>query len=270
MKSVMLYVHEDAGQEARLQAALDVTRAFEGHLTCIQATPYDAYILMDPFGGVYGVPELLRQLTEQQDAARERIEGRLAHEGVNWDWSRDDGPAAQVLVRRSRLADMIVVSQGLSGQDERRQPLDLVAEVALHGRAPVLAVPPDGRGLDCAGNAVIAWNGSFEAAQALRSAIPMLRAAASVRIVTVTADDLDFPSTEASAYLSRHGIGSEIVEWPRGSRPVAEALRMAAAELEADYLVLGAYGHSRIRERILGGVTQAMLTQSPVPMLLAH
>lgn len=270
MKSVMLYVHEDDGLEARFQAALDVTRALGGHLACVQTLPFQAFVTMDPFGGVYGLPELYQQANEQLDAVQARIEQRLGREVVPWDWTREDGAGAQALIESSRLADLIVVSQGLGGRDRNNQPLDLVAEVAVNARAPVLAVPPAAKGLDSNGTAVIAWNGSFEAAQALRLAIPLLRLASAVRIVTVTDDDIAFPPTDASTYLSRHGIGSELVEWPRGNRAVAEALKLAANDLDADYLVLGAYGHSRIRELILGGVTQAMLEDSAIPLLLAH
>lgn len=270
MKSVTLYVREDEGMEARLQVALDVTRAMEGHLTCLQTLPFQSFVTMDPFGGVYGLPELYLQASERLDAIRRDMEERLGREGVSWNWRREEGAGAQALIDGSRLADLIVVSQGLGGRDRDNQPLDLVADVAINARAPVLAVPPSAKGLNCSGTAAIAWNGSFEAAQALRLTMPMLRLASSVRIVTVTEDDVAFPPTDASTYLSRHDVGSELIEWPRRGESVADALHMAAEDLGADYLVLGAYGHSRIRQLILGGVTRGMLADSTIPLLLAH
>ena len=91
-----------------------------------------------------------------------------------------------------------------------------------------------------------------------------------MNIVTVSEDEIGFPPTDASRYLARHGIASELHEWPRQDRPVAEVIREAASSLDAAYIVLGAYGHSRIREAVLGGVTRNMLDSSEVPLLMGH
>ncbi|MFN3944972.1 MAG: universal stress protein [Allosphingosinicella sp.] len=269
MKSVLLHIHDDLGQEARLQAALDIVRCFDGHLTCLQATPFDSYIVSDPFGGVYAFPEVIRRVREDQEAARSRIEADLANEGVSWDWLHFDGAASQMLVDQARLADVIVVSQpGRDGGE--RQPLPIAADIAIHSRAPVLAIPQASRRLDCAGTAMIAWNGSAEAAYALRVARPMLRGAAAIHIVEVTEGGDDLPSAAACRYLARHGMASELHERPRGDRSIPELLSAAAAELQADYVVMGAYGRSRLRELVLGGVTRDMLHDSTVPILMAH
>lgn len=270
MKTVLLHIHQDKGQEARFQAAVDVVRAIEGHLTCLQATPFESYVVGDPFGGIYALPQMIAQLREEEEAERAKFEERLAVEGVSWDWLAYDGSAARMLTNHSRLSDLVVVSQTAEGKDDRNQPPPIAADIALHARCATLVMPSQAEKLDCGGKAVVAWNGSFEASQALRLAIPLLRLASSVEIVTVSGDESLFPSIDASTYLSRHGIGSNLVEWPLGGRSVAESLSLAAAEMDAAYLVLGAYGHSRIRERILGGVTRDMLDNARVPLLLAH
>ena len=110
MKSVLLYANPDAGLESRLQAALDVTRLFEGHLTCLQVTPYDLFIMGDPFGGIYALPTMIEQVRRTADEHRERMEQRLRGEGVAWDWLRFDGAPAQLIVDRARLCDLIVLS----------------------------------------------------------------------------------------------------------------------------------------------------------------
>lgn len=269
MKTVLLHVREDDGMEARFQAALDVVRRFDGHLTCLQATPFDTYIIGDPFGGVYAFPEVVQRVRETEEKTRARIEADLANEGVSWDWVHYDGSAAQILVERARLADLVVLSMP-SHERGPDQPLPIAADVAMHARAPVLAVPEVKRPLDCAGTAVVAWNGSSEAANALRLARPMLRGASAVHIVTIGEEGGAFDSGAAAQYLSRHDIRSEIHSAPLGERKVAEAIAEVSGKLGADYLVMGAYGHSRLRELVLGGVTNEMLQDSRIPLLLAH
>jgi nucleotide-binding universal stress UspA family protein len=268
MKTVLLYANDDSGMESRLQAALDLARPFEGHISCLQATPFDAFIMGDPFGGVYALPVVIEKVRQAEDEHRARIETRLRGEGASWDWARYDGSPAQLAADRSRLCDLIVLSLPAGGNYDG--PLSMVGDVVLHARAPVLAVPQSSRGLDHLGTAVVAWNGTLEACYALRLAVPLLRMAAEVRIVTVREDETEFPATGASEFLARHGIESVLHEWPRDGRRMSEALLDAAHALGAAYLVMGAYGHSRMQESLLGGTTREMIRSGAIPLLLAH
>ena len=91
MKTVLLYANDDNGMESRLQAALDMARTFDAHISCLQVTPFDSFIMGDPFGGVYALPTVLEAVRKVEDEHRARIEERLRVEGVSWDWSRFDG-----------------------------------------------------------------------------------------------------------------------------------------------------------------------------------
>lgn len=268
MKSVLLYANDDNGMESRLQAALDMARSFDAHISCLQVTPFDSFIMGDPFGGVYSLPTLVETVRKAEDEHRGRIEERLRMEGVSWDWSRLDGSPAQMAADRSRLSDIIVLS--LPGGGDHDGPLSMVGDVVLHARAPVLAVPQSSRGVDYLGTALVAWNGTFESCIALRLAVPMLVRAATVQIVTVTEDETEFPATGACEYLARHGIESELYEWPRDGQTMGEALLDAVSALSAAYVVMGAYGHSRLQETLLGGTTREMIRSGAVPLLLAH
>lgn len=269
MKSLLLYANFDPGLEARLQAALDLVRTFDGHLACIQVTPYDSFIMGDPFGGVYALPTVIEQVQRVADEQRGQVEARLRGEGVSWEWLRFDGAPAQVIVDRARLADLIVLS--LPGSDATAAgPQAIAADVMVHARTPVLAVPAGGRGVSAAGRAMVAWDGSLEASHALRLTMPMLKRAEAVEVVTVTEGETEFPATDACRYLARHGIEAQLTEWPRQDRSTAAALIDAAGALSAAYVVMGAYGHTRLREAVLGGATRDMLHHSPVPLLMAH
>jgi nucleotide-binding universal stress UspA family protein len=175
-----------------------------------------------------------------------------------------------VLLDQSRLSDVIILSHLESDEGGWDAELDLVGDVAVHSRAPILSVPYDNGTLDLEGTALVAWNASFEAAQALRFAVPLLSRAARVQIVTIGDDAPEFPAAGAAAYLSHHGIQSELLPVPRGELSVGEELLNVIIDSRSSFAVLGAYGHSRIRERILGGVTREMLLRSPKPLLLAH
>ncbi|RJF90954.1 universal stress protein [Sphingomonas cavernae] len=270
MKTILLHVHDDAGQEARLQASLDIARATEGHISCAQITPLEYFVGTDPFGGMYAVKEVLAKLRTQETLERARLEARLETEGVSWDWRQFDGNVVQTLVSYARLADVVVLSQPMRNGDPLTEPIPVVPDVAIHARAPILSVPVKAQALNVAGKAMIAWNGSYEAAHALRFALPLLRLAESVHLVEISDDAREFPSTAATDYLSRHGIAAEMQEIPRAGRDAGAALLHQAAELGASYVVMGAYGHSRLREMMLGGVTRKLLGESPIPLLLAH
>ena len=269
MKSVLLHVNDDAGQEARLLAALAIVRQQDARLTCIQVTPVSDYVVTDPFGGMYEVKTLFEHLAKQAVEARARIETRLANEGVDWEWSIHDGEVAGTIVQRSQLSDLIVLSQADSARGARSYPLSLVADVAVHARTPVLAVPITGPAFDPGGVAMVAWNGSPEAAHAARAALPMLKRAGAVRLITFDEDE-DFPVDDVRRYLAAHGVTAESARHRLDGKSVGEALCVAASEHKAAYIVMGAYGHSRFREAVLGGVSRHMLAHSTVPLLLAH
>ena len=270
MKTILLYVHDDAGAEARLQAALDLARSQSGHIACLQVTPLDLYVANDIFGGVFVMPDLIDKVNEQAAKLRSDTEARLTREGVSWSYEHCDGPPAAVIVSRASLADVVVLSRS-ARLPKGNEPDPLAGEVALHVSTPVLAVPPDAKSFDPCGTAVVAWNGSVEAANALKAALPMLRQADTIKMVTIREDDdPTFPATDGCEYLARHGLKAELHEVPRHDRSVGDRLLQSIADLGADYVVLGAFGHSRAREFVLGGVTRRMLTESPVPLVLAH
>jgi nucleotide-binding universal stress UspA family protein len=224
----------------------------------------------DPFGGVYALPTVIEQVQRTAGAHRAELEARLEGEGITWDWLAFDGAPGQLIVDRARLCDLIVVSQAVRADPAAQATQATAADVLVHARAPVMVVPQASRGLDLLGPALVAWDGSIESSHALRLNLPLLLRASAVHIVTVTDDNEEFPSTEAARYLARHGLEAELHVWPAEGRSTAQALVAAAQQLSAAYVVMGAYGHTRLREAVLGGATRHMLQDSPLPLLMAH
>ena len=272
MKSILVHINRDDGQEARFQAALDVVRAFEGHLTCLQIAPLETFAAVDPYGVSFLLAQTVEQIREFEEQEKKKFEDRLKNEGLSWDWHSHSGDPSRLIADHSWLADLVVVSAPGREWKPRLEAPPTGAEVVTKARAPVLVVPEASRGFDCTGTVVVAWNGSPESSAAVRAALPLLKHASSVSLIAVGQEDKDhdLPPIEASAYLSRHGVASELVEVRADGAPVSDTLLEVAEARKAACLVTGAYGHSRLRENILGGVTRGLLQKATMPLLLAH
>jgi len=268
MRSILLHVADDDSLKARTQAALDLARAFGGHLACLQAVPYEYGVPGDFYGAL--VADLIPELRKAADNLRAECEERLRAEDVVWSWDQLDGRALEHVLRAASLSDIVVVG---SREPLTRAPSLLARDLATRLRTPMLLVPEHATGLDCDGNAVVAWNGSQEASHALKAALPLLAKADSVVLASILGEpggEFDLPAVAGAEYLSRHGIRCELTEFTLGEGTVAEVLAEVAMHRKAAYLVMGAYGRSRIAEAVLGGVTRELLAKPPVPILTCH
>ncbi len=271
MTSILLHIHDDSGMESRLQAACDIARASGAHIHCVQITAMPTLVAGDVYGGAAMAPSIMAELHQIDTRLRERLEQKLHREGVSWDWRHADGDIVHGLLSASALCDLMIVTLPARPRRDMSDPLHLAADLALGGRTPVLAVPEAARAITITGRALVAWEGSREASAALRLAVPLLKHAAEVHVVTVEeAGKYPFPATDAPEYLSRHGIKTQFHSWPQDGRTVEATLNAAIGVLKPDWMVMGAFGHSRWRELVFGGVTRTMLREARVPLLLAH
>lgn len=264
MRNILVQAAGDPAMEARMEAGLALARALDAHLSLLHVTPVDAYVVMDPFGGSYLMADAVANLRVEADALKARLTAQLTSEGVRWDWRAIDGPVGAAFADARQLADLIILSVGETGFD--RAP---VGEILIGSETPVLVTPPTLKAFDPFGPAVVAWNGSREAANALRAAIPLLVHASAVTIISIGSNPADAPAEDAAAYLSRAGIKPEIALVAREG-DIAATMRREIARHDAGLLVMGAYGKSRWREAMFGGVTAAFIEQTPVPILMAH
>lgn len=263
MKTVLLYVEDVPDMEVRLQAALSLARQQEAHLTCLQLMPVP-YLPIETAVAGPSFDRLVQSIEEPARAQRAALEERLRSEMISWDWQAEMGAPAIEILSAARLVDVIVVGTGHGALSS-----SVVGALIVHSHMPVLAVPGDATNYDPSGSAMIAWNGSSEAANAIRCGLPLLRSAENVHIVAVEENSPGLPAADVAAYLSRHGIHAEVHQ--RDAEPsVEEALKIAARELGAATIVMGGYGHTRMRELVFGGVTRAMLQDCPIPLLLSH
>ncbi len=269
MRSILLHIDDDPCLEARIQVAFDLARSFEGHVTCLQAIPYEYGVPGDLYGTM--AAQLYPVIRENAAKLRETLEARLAKEDMPWDWISVDGLAQHKLLVHAGLSDIIVMGACTEAKG-RNSYSALAAEVAIGAQTPVMLVPEKCKGLDLSVPAAVAWNGSPEASHALRAAVPLLQKSSEVYLLSVTEDDpeFDLPAIEGASFLARHGIEANMVELPGTDDGIRDLLVKAAQVRKVGWIAMGAYGHTRVRERILGGVSRSMMSNAEFPTLLAH
>ncbi len=265
MKNVLLLLHDDHGQEGRLQVALDLTRALAGHLSCLDVV-VPPIVLPEYYpGSGQAVP--LVEAREQEAENVARIRARLEGEDVAWDIGEVTGDPAYRLEEAAELADVIVVSSR-SDSPEISEARRVFGELATKSGRLVQAVPPGCTRLDTAAKALIAWDDSHEANQALRAVVPLLQIAGEVTLIEINPAD-ELAAQDAATYLARHRIHPIIVQ-ETTTGPIVDVVLTQARESGASYIVMGAFGHSRAIEAIFGGVTAGILAKSEFPVFLHH
>ncbi len=261
MRSILVQAGRDPGMSARLDTAMDIARRNEGHVTLVIDTPVDQFVSVDPYGGAYVAHDALESALADDNALAEAFAGRLANDDVPFDVVQFESQPVNAMAAAARLADVAIVSRtcGFAG------------DLAVTVRCPVLVLTATAPLRLPLASACIAWDGGDQAAAALRGAISLLEGCPNIHVLTVTSEEsASFPPTDALRYLSRHGLKAELHELARNGS-VEETLAKETARLGAQLLVMGAYGHSRVREFLFGGVTRYFLVeQAAPPLLLAH
>ena len=244
-------------------------------------------------GGAYLSPETA-MISARCDADLERQRLTLAHErvlqaartgGLDIDFESPGGDPLEALCARSRVADLVVVGQTASG-DAQGPTRRLASQLLVAAGCPVLFVPHGGRDTRCGTRVLVAWSATRESARALRDALPLLQRAAAVEVlrVGVAQADTDEPLDRVIDYLRWHGISATGSTKPVRQPPfsermltptvvdvsVAELLLSHAADIDADLIVTGGYGHTRALQLVLGGVTRTLLDSMTVPALMSH
>jgi nucleotide-binding universal stress UspA family protein len=200
----------------------------------------------------------------------------LSQSAVSTDLS-DDYPdtawADEVIGRRARYADLTILGPDLLTSPTLR---DKVIQGALFSSGkPILLLPEGARPTLKPRRILVAWDARLESSRAVRESLDMLKSAEEVHLVMVDPIDDEFhhgaePGADAAAYLARHGVKVTVERLPSANHSVADVLRQHAGDVAAELMVMGAYGHSRLRERIFGGVTKSMLEGQLLPVLMAR
>lgn len=265
MKTVMVLIHDDAGQEARLQCALDVVRAVEGHLVCMNVVSLP--VVADGFGVGTASAMLIMDEREREDKNIDALGPRLAKEGVSYEWARVQTNSDEAIRDAARLVDLLVVSR--RGIGDMSDNGDFAARLAELTAAPILLVPNEQKSLDLCTKALVAWDGSVPNDAAVRAAVPLLKLAAEVEVLTIGDTENDADPDEAADYLARHGCKVSVRRVGRTGDVATQLIDLLVAS-GAGWAVAGAYGHSRLRETLFGGASKTLLAKAPIPLLVSH
>lgn len=280
-KTIVVHVDDSPGQETRLRAAAWLASEHEAHLVGSGSTGISwlDYALLTGSMGAPMMPESdFSGVREAVQVRLRQFESAVQRMGVaSFETRVIEDDARYALLLESRYADLVVVSREIASAPIpglQSQVRGLPEYVALHGARPVLVIPPGWPGLPLSGTAVVGWDGSTRAIRAIQGALPLLKQAESVKLALVNPDATANrhgaePGADMALHLARHGVKVEVViEHTQAS--AGEALMAIAHASGATVLVTGAFGHSRAREFVLGGVTRTLLAKSQTPLLIAH
>jgi nucleotide-binding universal stress UspA family protein len=220
--------------------------------------------------------ETILQAQSEAHALEQEARLILARSSLSWGVEAMVAQSASVsglVARRSRFADLVILPKPY-GKDQYADAPVIPEAAMFNGNVPVIILA-EGAGLSATPTrAVVAWNDSPEAMIALRHALPLLQAATAVDICIIAPErhspDVADPGAELSRMLARHGVKVSVSILAQTLPRVSEVIARHVADTDADLLVMGAYGHSRFREAILGGATRNMLEHAKVPVLMAH
>jgi len=261
----------------RAQFAIRLAERCQASLTGYYAAPtVGEYVAAAVAGGGLSGSEPVAaretvQAVEAADAMAQQFEDEMKRRHLEGTWLLSGQDPVQDIARRARTADLCILSLG---HPDSAVP-DLQGfrpdEVILLCGRPVLGLPVANLPDEVGNEVLVAWDGSREASRAMNDALPLIARAKSVTLLTVDPDEAMWESTEAAAvHLRRHGVAASAHRIPGGGMGIGEVILAHADYLDADLVVAGAYGHSRLREAALGGVSRTLLRQMMVPVLMSH
>jgi nucleotide-binding universal stress UspA family protein len=275
-KDILVHVDNSKHCPDRLDAAINLATAHGAHLTGL-------YILPRP-----EVPEFIqaqlgpdiiemqnkvvREMAAQAEKAFRDVVGRS---GVPHEWRAADGPLEESMIVHTHYADIVVVGQHDPEGDEVPGAASLPDRMVLTAGRPVLVIPYVGNFPTIGRHVLVAWNASRQSTRAVNDALPILKQAKKVSVLAINPEHGanghgQIPSADICLHLARHGVKVEAQHVFADDVDAGNMLLSRAADEGADLIVMGAYGHRRLRELVLGGVTRHLLKHMTAPVLMSH
>ncbi len=272
IKTLMVDAGLDDAAEARIRLAAELAGRFGARLVGLGACTARPPVT-GPFGETAAMVSIVNaevdRIKAMLRASAERFEAVARDAGVPSEWRAFDEYPGEALARECRAADLLVLGRG--GEAEGHQSA-APGDVLMRAGRAILVTPPGVSTLE-AKTVLVAWKETREARRAVTDALPFLATAERVSVLAVCEREREQAQRhvdDVAAMLSRHGIAASAEVEMRAGQRVADLLLGAAGRLGADLIVAGGYGHARLLEWVLGGVTYELLDRSPVCCLLSH
>lgn len=274
LKNILVHVDGSPAGRVRLDLALALAVRDAAHLAIVHLFGWQ------PFPG-YLVAEMPQGLIDQmRQSARERAEAVEAESrrvcdlaGVAAEWRMVETFDPTTVARHARYADLAIVGQ--DNPDDGQELKGIAEAVVLESGRPALVVPYAGRFETVGKTVLVAWDGGREATRAVNDMLPLLSGDARVSILALDPDrtlagNAGTPGQDIALHLARHGVKVEASHYVTDQISVGDLLLSRAADFGSDMIVMGGYGHSRMREVVLGGTTRHLLQHMTVPVLMSH
>ena len=273
LKNILVHVTDSDQSKRRVSAALDLAMRHDAHLTGIAVAP----TIDLP---TYAAPEIPENVL-QDIRAQHRARAAKAHEHfetaaqrAGWaeriDWLSTQGDPVEILSLMARYSDLTVVGQS-SPPNTPNGEMTIAHELVLQAGRPILVIPFAGTPCPIGEKVVVAWNGSREAARAVGDSMSILERAGQVDVLSIQPEGIgDEPGADITHHLARHNIKATSHRSVAAMIDASDVLLNYVADNGTDLIVMGAYGHSRMREIILGGMTRQILDHLTVPVMLSH
>jgi nucleotide-binding universal stress UspA family protein len=283
IKDILVQIDTTASSDARLDLAAGLARRHGAHLIGLHVLDVPQFIglrtgMIGP-GISISLAMLVDQAREEALQATAGVEAgfreRLRREGIGGEWRFVQDWLPDTVALHARYADLAVLGQEDPHAPRMPDRSAVIEHVLFSSGRPVLIVPYAGRFETVGRRVLVGWNAGREAARAVNDALPLMAQAEAVTVLAVNprrgvGGHGDVPAADIALHLARHGVRATAAHSVGKEISVADALLNQAAALSADLIVVGAYGHSRLRELVMGGVTRSLLNRMTCPVLMSH
>lgn len=275
IKNILVHIDHSAACELRVKAAIDLAKNNDARLSALFVVP-DYFV--PSYVEAQISADIIAQISDQAVSRAKETQGKIKtmvqEAGLELDSYIEEGNIIAILSDYARYTDLVLLGQS-QPDDPDNISEGLADHLVIEGGAPCLVIPYIGTRPTLGKRVLVAWNESRESARALRDSLPLLQQAVNVTVLfikpkTHNEDHTTMQEKVIIDYLEDHGISAKISLCVDNHLDPGDTMLVQASDNDCDLIVMGAYGHSRLREMVLGGATRHLLKEMTVPVFISH
>jgi len=275
IKNILVHIDHSIACEQRVKTAIDLATEYQARLSALFVVPdYFVPSYVEAQISTDIIAQISEQAIERAKETQSKIKAQVEAAGMKVDCYIEEGNLIGIISDYSLYTDLLILGQSQTDDPDNISE-GLADHLVLEGGAPCLVIPYIGTRKTLGKHVLLAWNGSRESARALRDALPVLQAADQVAVLMIKPKSHDEEHTAIEekvilGYLADHGIEAKMDLCIDKQLDPGDTILAQASDNDIDLIVMGAYGHSRLREVVLGGATRHLLKEMTVPVLISH